>query len=112
MATQQECDAALRRVAANLAGADNSSAALDRSISCTVPDLGITFTGQLREGALTDMSSTPAGSAPRAQIRLTVGSDDLVSLTDGRLGFGSAWASGRIKVEAGVLDLLKLRRLL
>lgn len=114
MATQQECEAALRRVAAELAGADASdrSAFLDRSVSCTVPDLGITFSGQLRGGGLTDMASAPAGTAPKAQIGLTVGSDDLVALTDGRLGFGSAWSSGRLKLEASVFDLLKLRRLL
>lgn len=114
MATQQECETALRGVAARLSGSDSGdhSAALDRSVSCTVPDLGLTFTGELRDGALTGMASGPAGSMPRAQIRLTVASDDLVALTDGRLGFGSAWASGRVKVEASVFDLLKLRRLL
>lgn len=115
MATSQECEAALRRVAATLAGADSpdrSRHVADRSVSCTVPDLGLTFTGRLEDGALTDMASTAAGSAPAAQIRLTVGSDDLVALTDGRLGFGAAWAQGRLKVDASMLDLLRLRRLL
>ncbi|MGI8698258.1 MAG: hypothetical protein ACR2J0_03825 [Mycobacteriales bacterium] len=115
MATQQQCEAALQRVAATLAGSesgDRSRQIVDRSVSCTVPDLGLTFTGQLQDGALSDMASTAAGSAPPAQIRLTVGSDDLVALTDGRLGFGSAWAHGRLKVEASMLDLLRLRRLL
>ncbi|MGI8681675.1 MAG: hypothetical protein ACR2JO_06025 [Mycobacteriales bacterium] len=114
MATQQDCEAALRRLAGSLAGAgpEASGKVLNRSVSCTVPDLGITFTGELRDGTLTDMAAAPAGTAPRAQIRLTVGSDDLVSLTDGRLGFGSAWTQGRLKVDASMLDLLRLRRLL
>ena len=50
--------------------------------------------------------------APKAQVRLTVGSDDLVALTDGELDFGRAWLSGRVKVEASVRDLLKLRSML
>lgn len=115
MATQQDCETALRRVAATLAGAGSDGRSrdiLDRSVSCTVPDLGLTFTGRLEDGGLTDMASVPTGTAPRAQIRLTVGSDDLVALTDGRLGFGAAWARGRLKVDASMLDLLRLRRLL
>lgn len=115
MATQQDCEAALRRVAATLAGAgsdDRTRHVLDRSVSCTVPDLGLTFTGRLEAGGLTDMASAPTGTSPRAQIRLTVGSDDLVALTDGRLGFGAAWGQDRLKVDASMLDLLRLRRLL
>ncbi len=115
MATAQECEAALRRIAATLAGADGGDRArhvVDRSVSCTVPDLELTFTGQLKGGTLTDVSSAAGGDQPQAQIRLTTSSDDLVALTDGRLGFGSAWAQGRLKVDASMLDLLRLRRLL
>ncbi len=39
-------------------------------------------------------------------------SDDLLALTDGTLGLPAAWASGRVKLEAGILDLMKLRSLL
>ena len=49
---------------------------------------------------------------PKADIRLTMTSDDLVALTDGRLHFGKAWASGRVKLEAGLRDLLRLRKIL
>ena len=41
-----------------------------------------------------------------------MGSDDLIALTDGELDFAKAWLSGRIKVEASVRDLLKLRSML
>ena len=34
------------------------------------------------------------------------------AMTDGHLGFGQAWLSGKVKVEAGVRDLLKLRSML
>ena len=50
-----------------------------------------------------------SGPAGDAQIRLTMTSDDLLALVDGSLHLASAWATGRIKVEAGVRDLLKLR---
>lgn len=113
MATQEECEAALRRVAASLAGNDEKKPQMaNRSVSATVPDLNLTFTGRLRDGALTEMTSGPAGTGAPAQLRLTVSSDDLVALTDGRLGFATAWAQGRLKVQANPLDLLRLRRLL
>ena len=51
-------------------------------------------------------------SVPKADIRLTMASDDLVALTDGRLQFGPAWATGRVRLEAGLRDLLRLRKLL
>jgi hypothetical protein len=35
-----------------------------------------------------------------------------VALTEGRLSFGPAWASGRVKLEAGLRDMLRLRTLL
>jgi hypothetical protein len=36
-------------------------------------------------------------------------SDDLLALVDGRLKMSSAWATGRVKIDAGVRDLVKLR---
>ena len=51
-------------------------------------------------------------TVPRADIRLTMTSDDLIALTDGRLHFGNAWATGQVKLEAGLRDLLRLRKLL
>jgi putative sterol carrier protein len=88
---------------------DRKRHAFDRSLSCHVPDLDVTFSGQLDDGRIVDITTEPA---PRAQIRLTASSDDLVALTAGDLSFGQAWMSGRVKVEAGVRDLLKLRSML
>jgi hypothetical protein len=39
-------------------------------------------------------------------------SDDLLALTSGELSFAPAWASGRVKMEAGLRDMFKLRALL
>lgn len=112
MATDKECRAALERLAARLAtvdGDEHRHNTFDRSMSCLVPDLNVTFSGALSDGQINGITTEPA---PKAQVRLTVGSDDLVALTDGELDFGRAWLSGRVKVEASVRDLLKLRSML
>lgn len=107
MASLEECHAALERLASRLTDhRDHKHAAFDRSLSCTVPDLGVTFSGRLSDGHLSGITTEPA---ERAQLRLTADSDDLVAMTDGHLNVAQAWLSGRIKVEAGVRDLLKLR---
>lgn len=110
MATIEQCRTALESLAAHLSGDDAArQSTFDRTLSCRVPDLGVTFSGQLREGQILGITTEPA---PKAQIRLTTDSDDLVALTDGSLSFGQAWLGGRVKVEAGVRDLLKLRSML
>jgi hypothetical protein len=110
MATVEECREALEKLAAQMASTDGAPGkGLDRPLACHLTDLGVDFRGRLRDGTITDIEQAPD---PRAKITLTTTSDDLVALTSGRLGFASAWASGRMKVDAGVLDLLKLRSLL
>ena len=83
--------------------------ALDRTVSCRVTDLEQVWTGRLCDEGLLDVSTE---GAERAQVRLAVSSDDLVALADGRLSVASAFATGRLRVQAGPLDLLKLRTLL
>jgi predicted lipid carrier protein YhbT len=112
MATTEQCRAALEGLAARLTSVEEHERrqhSFDRSVSCHVPDLGITFSGALENGHIHDITTDPAA---RAQIRITAQSDDLVALTAGDLAFGPAWISGRVKVEAGVRDLLKLRSML
>ncbi|MFF3327239.1 SCP2 sterol-binding domain-containing protein [Streptomyces sp. NPDC002889] len=115
MATTQECRGALDKLSDNLANADGDvrgAAALDRSLSCHITDLDITFTGRL-EGSRIQVVDTLAGPPPdKAQIRLTMTGDDLVAMVDGKLNFAKAWASGRVRLEAGLRDLLRLRTLL
>ncbi|OSC53675.1 sterol-binding protein, partial [Streptomyces sp. 4F] len=48
----------------------------------------------------------------KAEIRLAMTGDDLVALVDGELNFAKAWGSGRVKLEAGLRDLFRLRKLL
>ena len=115
MATLDQCRAALDRLAQNLSSADGnvrSAAAFDRSLSCRITDLDVTFLGRLSHGALQDVASVPGPPPHKAEIRLSMAGDDLVDLVDGKLNFAKAWGSGRVKLEAGLRDLLRLRTLL
>ena len=112
MATVAQCRAAFEELAGRLSSADDDTrkkAAFDRTISCTLRDLDVIFAGRLSDGALKDIEQV---DSPEAQLRLSVSSDDLIALTDGTLPFTKAWAAGRLRIDASVFDLLKLRSLL
>ena len=112
MATLEECMTALDGFVTRLAAAD-AARDLDRSVSCRLTDLGQVVQGRLTRGSVRDMTALPDGpSVPKADIRLTMTSDDLLAMTSGQLSFGPAWASGRVKLEAGLRDMLRLRSLL
>ncbi|RBY81459.1 sterol-binding protein [Blastococcus sp. TF02-09] len=112
MATMEQCLTALRSILGDLAS-NPAAAGLDRSLSCRLTDLDQVVVGRLSAGAVHDMRVVPDGpDVARADIRLTMTSDDLVALTSGELSFGPAWATGRVKLEAGLRDLLRLRKLL
>ncbi|MER5813087.1 SCP2 sterol-binding domain-containing protein [Streptomyces sp. NPDC002033] len=115
MATIQECREALDRLSDNLAQADGDvrgAAAFDRSLSCHVTDLDQTFSGRLRDGRIRVDSLTPGPPPAKAEIRLAMTGDDLLALVGGELKFAKAWASGRVRLEAGFRDLLRLKSLL
>lgn len=114
VATKDECAAALDRLAEKLGGLDGERRAknsLERTVSCVIPDLEVAFHGRLKEARLLDVVDYPAARVPDAQIKLTIPSDDLLALVDGRLNFIQAWTAGRIKVGASFGDLLKLRKI-
>ncbi|MFI8522784.1 SCP2 sterol-binding domain-containing protein [Streptomyces sp. NPDC085481] len=115
MATITECRDALDRLSDNLARADGEvrgAAALDRTLSCHITDLDTTFTGRLADGRIEVRDTLPGPPAEKAQIRLRMTGDDLVAMVGGELNFAKAWASGRVGLEAGFRDLLRLRSLL
>ncbi|MCO7221796.1 sterol-binding protein [Klenkia sp. PcliD-1-E] len=112
MATLEQCMTALEGFVGDLA-ANPALAGLDRSVSCRLTDLGQVVQGRLVNGSAQGMAAVPDGpGVPKADIRITTASDDLLALTSGELGFGSAWASGRVRLEAGLRDMLRLRALL
>ncbi len=116
MASLRECEAALRDLAARLAAVDpdlRRRHAVDRTVSCRVPDLAVVFHVRLTDGSVIDLHCRgERDTSGPAEVRLTALSDDLVALATGALAPPAAWATGRLRVEAGVLDLLRLRTLL
>ena len=115
MATVQECAGALQSLADRLAAVDpdvRSRYVVSRTLSCHVSDLGVVFLATLTDDGIGELRRAESPDADQAQVRLTTGSDDLLALVDGRLSPPVAWATGRLRVQASPLDLLKLRALL
>lgn len=81
----------------------------ERTVSCRLSDLDVVFVGRLCDDGLLDVHTE---QADRAQVRLACSSDDLIALAEGRLAAPTALATGRLRVQAGPLDLLKLRQLI
>ena len=108
MASVEQCQRAFDDLAARLAQADAEAKkrALDRTVSCTLRDLNLVFGGELKGGELIDIRQVDSA---KAQIRMSMSSDDLVKLVAGDLHLGTAWATGRVRIDASVRDLLKLR---
>ena len=114
MATAEECREALQTLTGRLGEMnpnDRSSFFSNRSFSCHVTDLGVTFVT-----TITDTGAEPVKEAapdePPADIRLTANSDDVLSLAATPANIARMWISGRVKVQASIRDLLALRRLL
>ncbi|MBD0838147.1 SCP2 sterol-binding domain-containing protein [Streptomyces sp. TRM68416] len=115
MATIEECRAALEKLSDSMRNAEGdvrAAVALDRSVSCHLTDLDATFVGRLQDGRILVHDTLQGPPRDKAQIRLAMTGDDLVALVDGELHFAKAWGAGRVKLHAGVRDLLVLRKLL
>jgi hypothetical protein len=113
MHSAEECREALEKLAGRLAEippADRETYFGDRSISVTIPDLNVTFATRL--GAGDDPVREVSPDEPPADIRLTASSDEVISLAQSPLNIARAWINGRVKIEASVKDLFRLRRLL
>ena len=77
-------------------------------VSPALTDPGASWSGRLCDEGLVD--STTA-SVPKAQIRCAVSSDDLLALVAGKQPIPSAWATGRLRIQAGPRDMLRLTSL-
>ncbi|GAA3429283.1 SCP2 sterol-binding domain-containing protein [Streptosporangium sandarakinum] len=115
MATVDECRVALRRLGEQFDEVDQASRAkhvVERSISCHISDLSVTFYGRIHHGGLGPFEERPPTDGRPADVKLTIGSDDLVSLVNGELDMGRALFGGKVKIDASFGDLLRLRKLL
>jgi SCP-2 sterol transfer family len=114
MATAEECREALERLTARISDMDPDDRAAhlaDRTLSCDIPDLGVTFLTRLgSHGA--DPVRLASNGDKSAQVRFIANSDVVVSISDDPGSFARAWLAGRLKVHGNVFDLLRLRKLM
>jgi hypothetical protein len=98
---------------ARLDGNDSSvrSAIPGRKVlRCSVPDLDTSWYSVIEDGHVSPPVETPVPAT--VDVLLEVGSDDLVDLVEERTSFLSAFLSGRVRVQASMMDLLRLRTML
>jgi predicted lipid carrier protein YhbT len=114
MTKADECRKALESLTARISEMskeDRAAHLADRTLSCKVSDLGITFLTRLGpHGADSVREATAADDA--AQIRFTASSDEVVAIAGDPGTFARAWLTGRLKIEGNLLDLLRLRSLM
>jgi predicted lipid carrier protein YhbT len=114
MATAEECRQALESLTGRIQEmdpADRAAYLVDRDISCKVSDLGVTFLTHLGPDGASPVT-VANGSDLQAQVKFTTKSDDLIALAADPGSIGKAWITGRLKVEASIFDLLRLRKAL
>jgi putative sterol carrier protein len=114
VASKTEVERQLQVLLARLAeNHDNVRAAIPerKVLRCHVTDLDTVWYSVIESGKVSRPSETPPDDG-RVDITLRIGSDDLVELIDGRMSFLSAFASGKVKVDASIIDMLRLRALL
>jgi hypothetical protein len=114
MATAEECRTALESLTgriANMDAKDRKAHLLDRTLSCRVPDLGLTFVTRLGPDGAEPVKVADNGT-PQAQVRFTADSNTVITISDDPGIFMRAWLSGKLKVQGSVFDLLHLRKLM
>lgn len=113
MATREEVDRTLRELLGRLDGAELNDAKLpseSRTILCVVTDLELTYRAEYAKGRIGKLKAVKAGT-DGADVRITLSSDELVSLAEGRTSLPMALLFGRIRVDANARDMLLLRQL-
>lgn len=116
MASRDEVERRLEGLLERLRGTEEARASLRASVpeprvlGLHVTDLDASYWAELTEGRMGGLrAGEPTGEV---HVRIRASSDDLVALVDGEMTFVSAYLSGRIRVDAGMADMLQIRRLL
>lgn len=113
MASRAEVDRTLRKLVKRLDGADLDDADLpsdQRTILCSITDLGVEYRADYAKGRIRKLRVTEDADAA-ADVRISVSSDELIALADGKSSLPMALLFGRIRVDANARDLLLLRQL-
>ena len=113
MNSAEECREALHKLAgrlSELSPADRDAYFGNQTMSVTIPNLGVTYATDLGAGDAPVREVAPGD--PPADIRITANSDEVLSLAESPMNIARAWMAGRVKIEASMKDLFRLRRLL
>ena len=109
------CEQAFRSLVDQLAAVPaevRSKYVLDRTVSCRVQDLGLTWSARLCDEGIIGLTTDERDDGGKAQVRLTVSSDDLLALVAGKQSLPAALATGKVRVQASPLDMLRLTNLI
>jgi putative sterol carrier protein len=113
VATAADVDKTLKDLVRRLNGAEIDHGAQmpegSRSLVVAIRDLDITYTCVFANGRIESLKKGQASGDEDA--RITLSSDDLIALASGKMGIGGALLTGRLRVDAGMRDLLMLRQL-
>ncbi|GLX96821.1 hypothetical protein GT755_30695 [Herbidospora sp. NEAU-GS84] len=115
MATIEECRAALDKLGEQfheISDEDRAKHVVERRLQCRISDLNVTFYGRIHREGLDPFTEIPPADGRPAEVKLTLGSEDLIALVNGELDMARALFGGRVKIDASLGDLLRLRRLL
>ena len=112
MASEEEVEDTILDLMRRLERVDPSYRAMlpsRRTIEAECTDLGLVYHAHWRGGRIGELH---AGAADRADIRIEVTSEDLLALASGQLDFSRAYATNRVRLDASMTDLLRLRAVL
>ena len=111
MASQAQVERTLKDLLKRLKGADFGERSLPeaRVIVAAITDLDLHYRGTLSGGRISGFVQDEDSAG--ADVLITVSSNDLVALSEGRLSPVFAFLSGRLRVDADARDMLLLRQL-
>jgi hypothetical protein len=114
MASAEECREALEKLSTRLTEMnpkDRASIFGNKSMSCEVTDLGVTFLTRFTADGAEPVREVVPGDPP-ADIRLAAASDMVLQIAQSPANIARMWVAGKVKVQASMRDLLNLRKLL
>ena len=112
MASVEEVEGVLGDLLDRLTEIDDTTSALlpsRRTIEARCPDLDLVRFALWDKGRIHRLESL---DGRRPDIRISVRSSDLLSMANGELTFARAYASNRVRLDASMGDLLRLRAVL
>jgi hypothetical protein len=114
MATAQQCREALDSLLGEISELDPQQRAenlVERTLSAEITDLGLRFWTRVGPDGAEPVRQA-SDSDGTAQVRFITDSDTIVSISEDPQRFARAWLSGKVKVRASVMDVLRLRKFL